>query len=154
MHQVLLNRIKRKFKVKVGRISKGVRYGIWSMKAPKNPQERLIIRIAKMMMEREDNVVFYSPEVGRIYAYTKDKKYIVVFDSYTINISNHNYFYTYGITQALGREIMGFATKRLENDRIKLEEEMFFNEKNFLNELHSNLAKNPSKNKSKENNPL
>jgi hypothetical protein len=124
------------------------------MKAPKNPQERLIIRIAKMMMEREDNVVFYSPEVGRIYAYTKDKKYIVVFDSYTINISNHNYFYTYGITQALGREIMEFATKRLENDRIKLEEEMFFNEKNFLNDLHANLAKSPSKNKSKEHNPL
>lgn len=154
MHKVIFNRIRRKLKVKMARISKGVKSGVWSMNAPKNPQERLIIRIVKMMMERDDNVVFFSPEVGRIYSYTKDKKYIVVFDQYSINISNHNYFYTYGITQSLGSQILKFATKRLESDRIRLEEEMFFNEKNFLNDLHTNLSKGSSRKYSKEHSSL
>jgi hypothetical protein len=136
---------KRKLKVKAARIAKGVRYGVWSMRAPKNPQERLILRIVKNMLEKDDSIVFYSPEVGRIYVHTKDKKYIVVFDRYSVNISNHNYFYTYGITEVLGNDIINSAFRRLERDRAKLENEMFFNEKNFLNDVYSHVTKKSSR---------
>jgi len=133
--------LKRKFKVKFARMVKGVKYGVWLMKAPRNPQERLILRVVKTMIEREENAIFYSPEVGRIYIYTPDKKYIVVFDKYNVNISNHSYFYTYGINESLGNTILRYANNRLEKDRVKLEQEMFFNERNFLKEVYNHVTK-------------
>ena len=132
-------RFKRKIKHKMARILKGFRYGIWSMNAPKNSQERKILRVVKTMIEKDQNILFYSPETGRIYVYTTDRKYMVVFDRYNVNISNHNYFYTYGISESLGNAMHRCAANRLEKDRVKLEQEIFFNERNFLNDVYKHI---------------
>lgn len=142
--------LKRKIRVKFARFAKGVRYGVWSMKAPKNPQERLILKIVRNVINKDDSVVFYAPDTEnfaeKFYAHTKDKKYIIVFQKYSINISNHNYFYTYGISESLGREIINCAYERLERDRVKLEEEMLFNERSFLNDVYTHVTKKSNKN--------
>lgn len=140
MNHFSLNRLKRKTVIKASRIIKGFRYGVWPMSIPKNPQERLILRVVKTMLERNDSFVLYSPETGRVYIHTSDKKYMIVFDKYNVNISNHNYFYNYGVSEAIGSQIWRYAYSRLENDRIKLEEEMFFNEKNFLADVFNHIS--------------
>lgn len=133
-----ISTLKRRLKIKTGRIIKGFKYGVWTMNGP---QERLILRIVKNMIDKEDTTVLYSPETGKIYAHTQDKKYIVVFDRQSINISNHNYFFTYGITEVLGTQLLRLATKRFEMERVKLDDEMYFNEKNFLNDIYLNVSR-------------
>jgi hypothetical protein len=110
------------------------------MNIQQNPQERLILRVIKMMLERNDTLVFYSPETGRIYIHTSDKKYIIVFDKYTVNISNHTYFYKYAVNEYIGQKILSHVYARLERDRLRLEEEIVFNEKNFLTDVFNHIS--------------
>lgn len=134
-------KIRRIFKVKIAKIGRAIRYGAWSMKHAKTPQERMSVRIVKVLLERKDSFVFYSPEASKIYLRSKDRKYIIVYDRYSIKIANHKYFFTYSLREDTGDEIIKYAFDRLERDRKELEADIEFNEKNFLQEVYNNFTK-------------
>lgn len=130
-----LTHIRRRFRFKIAKIARAFRYGIWTLNNKKTYQEKMTIQIVKNLLEKDDTSILYYPENPKIYLKSNDGKYIVMYDRYTIKISNHQYFFTYSIREDSGEEIIKYAHDRLERDKTKLEKNIEFNENNFLKEI-------------------
>jgi len=125
----------------MAKLTRGVRHTAWSMRVPKSSQDRMIVKIVKSLLESQSARIFFSPRSSKIYIYTEDKSYTIVFDRYSINITNHTFFFTYSLKEDIGNDLVNSAVERLEKDRISLEEEMIFNEKNFLGDVYDKINK-------------
>lgn len=136
---------KRRTKVRIAKTIRGISYGIGIMKNPKTPQDLLILKIVKSMLENNDNRVMISPSYPRIYLYTKDRSVTVIYDMYNIRISNHKFFFTSALREGVGEEIIKLAKERIEKDLMRVENTIYDNEKNFLQNVYSNLEENSNK---------
>jgi hypothetical protein len=138
------SRIKRYIKIRSEKLKRGFKYGTWAMKS-KDPRDRMLIKIVKSYLERMDTFVRYSPNSNKIYLHTKDKKYIIVFDRYSIKLTNHKNFYFCGLKESVASEIIKCTFDRLEKEQEELEAQIYYNEKEFINEIFDNISKIPKK---------
>ena len=135
----MFDSFRRRIKVRIIRFFRGISYGVGIMKTPKSSQDILLIKTVKSLLDEKTVRVFYSPLSSKVYAYTKDKKIIVIFDLYSISITNHKFFFTTTMRDGVGEEIINCAKARIENDMKEIEHIISANEKAFLSEVYDNF---------------
>jgi len=146
----MFDSFKRRIKVKTIRFFRGISYGVGIMKTPKSPQDILLVKTVKSLMDDKTVRVFYSPLSSKVYAYTKDKKIIVIFDLYSISITNHKFFFTTTMRDGIGEEIINCAKARLEKDMKEIEDTISTNEKAFLYDVYESFKNSKSKQEKKQ----
>lgn len=132
---------KRILKIRFIRRWRSLTYAIGFMRTKKKYSDLLLIKTVKLLIQSPDVRVFFSPISSKVYAYNKEKSIIVIFDNYSVNITNHNYFFTTSLKDGLGEEIMNSAKERIEKDVSELESVITMNEKDFLKSVYTNFSK-------------
>jgi hypothetical protein len=132
--------LKRKIKAAIARKWRGISYGIGFMKTKKKFSDMLLIKTVKSLIDSPNCRVIFSPLSSKIYAHHKDKNIIVIFDGYSVNITNHKYFFTTTLKDGLAEEIMKAAKERIERDVTELESVITVNEKDFLKNVYSSFT--------------
>jgi len=135
--------LKRKFKVTFERIYRGLKHGVWADAQTKNKHDRLILKVTKLFLSDPGVILFYSPLSSKVYAHTLDKKIIVIFDEYTLNITDHKVFFTTYLKQGIGPEIMEYAKERIHSDMSIIEKAILVNENVFLSSLYNKFSSKP-----------
>ncbi len=134
-----LTRSKRKVKLYFAKLFRGIRYGIWTASKPKTPQDRLILKVVRSVLEKPEIRIYYSPLSSKVYIHTPDKKIIIIFDEHEINITNHKFFFSATMRDGLGTRIMDYAKERIAFDMVKIHEAISTNENSFLSDLYQNF---------------
>ena len=131
-----LRRTRKKIKITFAKLNRAVTKGFWTISAAKSKNDRMVIKIVGTLLQNKETRVHYAPNSSRIYLHTKDKRYIVSFDRYSIRITNHRFFFSTDLRDPVGDELIKLATNRLEEDLMKLDVEVSYNEDMFLNEVY------------------
>lgn len=131
-----LTRAKRRFNLYFAKLYRGIRNGIWSARKPKTHQDRLILKVVRSVLEKPEIRLYYSPLSSKIYIHTPDKKIIIIFGEYEINITNHKFFFSSNLRDGLGNMLMEYAKERIAFDMLKIQEAVSINENTFLSDLH------------------
>jgi hypothetical protein len=142
-------RTRKKIKIAFAKLNRAVTKGFWTISAAKSKNDRMVIKIVGTLLENKETRVhyapnFYAPNSSRIYLHTKDKRYIVSFDRYSIRITNHRFFFSTDLRDPVGDELIKLATNRLEEDLMKLDGEVSYNEDMFLNEVYGVIKRKNS----------
>lgn len=127
-----LGSYKRKFKVGISKFFRKLRFGILSMKEDKNAQDRMTVKIIRSLLDDKEVRVVHSPNSNKTYIHTRDRKIIVIFDLYTIRITNHKFFFTGTLKDGIGQDMADLAKARIEREMNIIEQEVTTNEKDFL----------------------
>ncbi len=136
-----LRRTRKRIKIALAKFNRAVTKGVWSISAPKTKNDRMVIKIVGTLLQNKDTRVHYAPNSSRIYLHTKDRRYIVSFDRYSIRITNHRFFFSTDLRDPVGDELIKLATERLESDLMKLDVEVNYNEDTFLNDVYSTIKR-------------
>jgi GTPase SAR1 family protein len=136
-----LRRIRKKIKVFLIRTSRMFTGGVYGKRISKSKQERMLLKIVRTLLNTPDSKVYCLPASSRVYIHPKDRKYIIVFDYDGIKISNHRFFFNTSIKYRIGEEMVNAAKDRMERDLLKLNQEISYNEENFLSEVYSNFKR-------------
>jgi hypothetical protein len=136
-----LRRTRKRIKIAFAKFNRAVTKGFWTISAPKSKNDRMVIKIVGTLLQNNETRVHYAPNSSRIYLHTKDKRYIVSFDRYSIRITNHRFFFSTDLRDPVGDELIKLATDRLEKDLMKLDVEVNYNEDTFLNEVYSTIKR-------------
>ena len=141
--------LKRKIKVTLQRIYRWFKSGVWSDPQNKTQHDRLILKVLRLFLANPEVRLFYSPLSSKVYAHTADKKIIVIFDEYTLNITDHKVFFTTYLKRGIGPEIMEYAKERIHNDMSIIEKAILVNENVFLSSLYDKFSNKPPTEESK-----
>ena len=151
---VNLTRLKRKIKIlkiTVAKFFREFRHVMGSVSIKKTSQDLLIIKLVKSLIYRKDCKVIYSPNSSKVYVYTKNKDVVVIFDLYTINISNHKFFFNCHLKEGMGEEIVKIAKERIAEESNAIETMVNQNQKDFLSFIYENTMKDlPNENSSEK----
>jgi hypothetical protein len=137
-------RTRKKIKIAFAKLNRAVTKGFWTISAAKSKNDRMVIKIVGTLLQNNETRVHYAPNSSRIYLHTKDRRYIVSFDRYSIRITNHRFFFSTDLRDQVGDELIKLATDRLEKDLMKLDVEVNYNEDTFLNEVYSTVKRKNS----------
>jgi len=132
MNMKELGSYKRKIKVEISKFFRKLRFGILSMREEKNAQDRLIVKIVRSLLDDKETRVVHSPNSNKTYIRTKDKKITVIFDIYTIRITNHKFFFTGTLKDGIGQDMTDLAKARIEREMNVIDQDVITNEKEFL----------------------
>jgi hypothetical protein len=136
-----LRRIRKKIKVFLARTLRMIIKGSYRKSSSRTKQDRMLLKIVRTLLNTPDSKVYCLPASSRVYVHPKDKKYIIVFDYGGIKISNHRFFFNTSIKYRVGEEIVNAAKDRMERDLLKLNQEISYNEENFLDDVYLNFKK-------------
>jgi hypothetical protein len=139
-----LRRTRKRIKITFAKFNRAVTKSFWKISASKSKNDRMVIKIVGTLLQNNETSVHYAPNSSRIYLHTKDRKYIVSFDRYSIKITNHRFFFSTNLRDPVGDELIKLATDRLEKDLMKLDAEVNYNEDSFLNEVYSTVKRKNS----------
>ena len=139
-----LRRTQKRIKIVFARFGGAVIKGIWTISTSKSKNDRMVIKIVGTLLQNNETSVHYAPNSSRIYLHTKDRRYIVSFDRYSIKITNHRFFFSTNLRDPVGDELIKLATDRLEKDLMKLDAEVNYNEDTFLNDVYSTVKRKNS----------
>jgi hypothetical protein len=104
-------------------------------------QDRIINKVVKSLLERDDSHVFFSPISSKVYVHSEDRSIIIIFDLYTISMTNHKFFFTSSLKEGMGEEIFKIAKERIEKEMKDIEREVRRNEMDFLCDVYENFSK-------------
>ena len=139
-----LRRTRKRIKITFAKFNRAVTKSFWTISASKSKNDRMVIKIVGTLLQNNETRVHYAPNSSRIYLHTKDRRYIVSFDRYSIRITNHRFFFSTDLRDPVGDELIKLATDRLEKDLMKLDIEVNYNEDTFLNEVYSTVKRKNS----------
>ena len=109
------------------------------------PQDRIINKVVKSLLERDDSHVFFSPISSKVYVHSEDRSIIIIFDLYTISMTNHKFFFTSSLKEGMGEEIFKIAKEKIEKEMKDIEREVRRNEMDFLCDVYENFSKSKDK---------
>jgi hypothetical protein len=96
------------------------------------------ISICKKLIDKTDSQLLITPLSNKKYIYNAVNSIFITIDGNTVNVINHTYSYTISIQDKSKEEIVNHFNIVLENQRLKMEEEITSNIKHSLkNILHS-----------------
>lgn len=139
-----LRRTRKRIKITFAKFNRAVTKSFWTISASKSKNDRMVIKIVGTLLQNNETRVHYAPNSSRIYLHTKDRRYIVSFDRYSIRITNHRFFFSTDLRDPVGDKLIKLATDRLEKDLMKLDVEVNYNEDIFLNEVYSTVKRKNS----------
>jgi len=138
-------RIRRIVKVKIAKVKRAIKQVIYNSKTPKNSSDRLIVKIIKTFLDRNDTKVQFSPISDKIYIYTKDRRVFIVFNAYEIHIAYNKFFFYSSLKDSVSEEITKYAKERIESEMRSIESEVSKNQKELLNDLYESFSKTKTK---------
>jgi hypothetical protein len=138
-------RIRRIIKVKIAKVKRAIKQVIYNSKTPKNSSDRLIVKIIKTFLDRNDTKVQFSPISDKIYIYTRDRRVFIVFNAYEIHIAYNKFFFYSSLKDSVSEEITKYAKERIESEMRSIESEVSKNQKELLNDLYESFSKTKTK---------
>lgn len=147
-------RIKRKIKIvkiSVAKFFREFRHTLGYVNVKKTTQDLLLTKLVKSLIYRKDCKVIYSPNTSKVYVYTKNKDLVIIFDLYTITISNHKFFFNCHLKEGMGEEIVKMAKERIQEESNVIERMINQNQKDFLTFLYENtIDEKPTEDRSEK----
>lgn len=128
-------------RISIAKFFRGLRHSMGSPRVRQTPQDRMINKVVKSLLERDDSHVFFSPISSKVYVHSEDRSIIVIFDHYTISMTNHKFFFTSSLKEGLGGEISKIAKERIEKEMKDIEREIRRNEMDFLCNVYEDFSK-------------
>jgi len=146
----MINLRKLRREIKLTRISivkffRGLRNSMGSPRIKQTSHDRIINKVVKSLLEREDSHVFFSPISSKVYIHSEDRSIIIIFDLYTISLTNHKFFFTSSLKEGMGEEIFKISVERIEKEMKDIERKVRRNEMDFLYDVYENLSKSKDK---------
>lgn len=95
-------------------------------------EDKIIIRLVKNMLAKEDVKIFYAPLSHSIYMQTDDHEYTVIYDDTEIKVCNHRVFLTTKVNLKVGENLMRIGKMKIQGSIEELERETRKNEVEFI----------------------
>ena len=110
---------------------------------PLDDEQKLLHEIVTKMCSKQDSIFLMSPGASstRYYIENKNHEYFIVLDDEAIKITNHSFYLVRHFHSAQMNPLIQKVRKRIENDRVKMEKEMFKNELDLLRNISTSLDK-------------
>jgi len=144
-HLRKLRREIRLTRISIAKFFRGLRHSMGSPRIRQTPQDRIINKVVKSLLERDDSHVFFSPISSKVYVHSEDRSIIIIFDLYTISMTNHKFFFTSSLKEGMGEEIFKIAKEKIEKEMKDIEREVRRNEMDFLCDVYENFSKSKDK---------
>ena len=98
-------------------------------------QDRIIVRLVKSMLAKEDLKIFYAPISHSIYMETDDHEYTVIYDNNEIRVANHKIFLSTKMNMKVGDELMRIGRRKIERSINSLDVNIRKNEIRFIEDI-------------------
>ena len=96
------------------------------------------ISICKKLIDKPETQLLMTPLSNKKYIHNPENSIFITIEGNTVNVINHKYSYTVSIQDKSKEEILNYFNEVLENQRLKMEEEITSNIKHSLkNILHT-----------------
>lgn len=93
------------------------------------------ISICKKLIDKPDSQLLITPLSNKKYIYNAVNSIFITIEGNTVNVINHKYSYTISIQDKSKEEIVNHFNIVLENQRLKMEEEITSNIKHSLKNI-------------------
>jgi len=93
------------------------------------------ISICKKLIDKPDSQLLITPLSNKKYIYNAANSIFITIEGNTVNVINHKYSYTISIQDKSKEEILNHFNIVLENQRLKMEEEITSNIKHSLKNI-------------------
>ena len=93
------------------------------------------ISICKKLIDKPDSQLLITPLSNKKYIYNAANSIFITIEGNTVNVINHKYSYTISIQDKSKEEILNHFNIVLENQRLKMEEEITSNIKHSLRNI-------------------
>ena len=93
------------------------------------------ISICKKLIDKPDSQLLITPLSNKKYIYNAVNSIFITIEGNTVNVINHKYSYTISIQDKSKEEILNHFNIVLENQRLKMEEEITSNIKHSLKNI-------------------
>lgn len=93
------------------------------------------ISICKKLIDKPDSQLLITPLSNKKYIYNAANSIFITIEGNTVNVINHKYSYTISIQDKSKEEIINHFNIVLENQRLKMEEEITSNIKHSLKNI-------------------
>jgi hypothetical protein len=107
-----------------------------------NNKENQIFSIILKMSNHQDTLILMDPLRDVYYMDNKTMNYFVMVSSDIIKITNHRFYYTNQISFKFSEVLIEKIKLAISKDRQKIEQQMFKNELDLLNDIDSKMATN------------
>lgn len=108
-------------------------------KPPIPEEEKITVQICKRLLEDKTSSLFLAPSSHKRFIVNKNRDMFIVIYDHTINLINHVYSYSVYLSDTQSyREITEIFDKILDDERLKLEDEI---KSNIQHSLESILKK-------------
>lgn len=98
-------------------------------------QDRIIVRLVKSMLAKDDLKIFYAPISHSIYMETDDHEYTVIYDNNEIRVANHKIFLSTKMSMKVGDELMRIGRRKIERSINSLDVNIRKNEIRFIEDI-------------------
>lgn len=98
------------------------------------------LSICKRLIDKPDSVLLMTPLSNKRYIHNANNSIFITIEGNTVNVINHKYSYTVVILDKSKDEIVGYFNLVLENQRLKMEEEITSNIKHSLKNILQTLV--------------
>ena len=96
--------------------------------------EIIISKLFTRILSKPDTKCFMSPS-GRFFIQTGNKEYTLVLAENQVKITNHTFFLVTHLSDYMSQSLSNIVKKTIERSCKKMEDNIFSNEKNMLNEI-------------------
>lgn len=90
------------------------------------------LAICKKLIDKPDSQLLMTPLSNKKYIYNAENSIFITLEGNTVNVINHKYSYTVVVQDGTKEEILNYFNEVLENQRLKMEEEITSNIKHSL----------------------
>ena len=90
------------------------------------------LAICKKLIDKPETQLLLTPLSNKKYIYNPDNSIFITLEGNTVNVINHKYSYTVAVQDGTKEEIVNHFNIVLENQRLKMEEEITSNIKHSL----------------------
>jgi hypothetical protein len=104
-------------------------------------KEQQIKDIIEQLLEHPDTVKLMDPITIHYYLDNRTLQYFVLVTDTFIKITNHKFYYTENFSSLFGRELEKVVKIAISRDRKRMEDEMFKNESNLLENIMDKILK-------------
>jgi hypothetical protein len=98
------------------------------------------ISICKRLIDKPDSQLLMTPLSNKKYIHNPENSIFITIEGNTVNVINHKYSYTVVIQDKSKLEITNHFNEVLENQRLKMEEEITSNIKHSLKNILQTLV--------------